>query len=94
MKAISIRDFTRELAPNFRRGFALRVKDEKTLIVETGKGRRVHNLQKTYWWPSREELALLDAGGCIELVVIGKTHPTVALKAADLPKHDGLPETS
>lgn len=34
------------------------------------------------WKPSAEELAVLNAGGGVELIVLGTTHPVVSLGVA------------
>lgn len=33
----------------------------------------------SFWKPTSEELALLNANGCIQLCVIGTTHPPLCL---------------
>jgi len=43
----------------------------------------------TAWQPSNDDLAILNAGGCIYLVVQGTAHPSVLLACAGAPTlHD------
>lgn len=44
----------------------------------------------SYWRPSEDELAILNAGGVVELVCVGTRHPIVALGAVDLELEDAL----
>ena len=37
----------------------------------------------SYWRPTPDELAELVAGGCVEVVVLGHTHPPISIRTVE-----------
>lgn len=56
--------------------------EENDLHVETGVSEYGPKLTST-WLPDEEDLAMLNAGGGVELVVWGTGHPPVSLAVAE-----------
>lgn len=52
--------------------------------------KRVGDCMVSRWEPSPSELALLNAGGSVDLWVLGTNHPPVSLVVS--PPHSDLPE--
>lgn len=50
-----------------------------TLPVQEGVSAEGYNVMVSYWQPSAEELAELNAKGFVTLWVFGKVHPVVAM---------------
>lgn len=34
----------------------------------------------SYWFPTADELAELVAGGCVEVCILGRTHPPISIR--------------
>lgn len=75
MEAQHIKGCTRVLAENQDEYFDLPIRDE-----DLGYG----NQMTSQWKPSKEELECLLNGGCIELSILGHTHPPVILSTTPL----------
>jgi hypothetical protein len=61
---------------------ALPVRDE-VLKYDCGS---VYQVMRTAWEPTPEELARLNAGAKIELIIVGTGHPPVHLSVGDVPE--------
>ena len=49
---------------------------------------------QSYWVPTKDELALLNSGGCVAFTAMGSTHPPIYMGVTPVEFHDPRPGLS